>query len=122
VVQEAGSRTAALEEAVTEKTEGLDEGVQAVAARCTGVHSRVDKLRDELSTLVGAEADKRSDSIATTHAMLDAGMKRHQEEQSQLSSALEVCHHPSLGPCSLVCGAQAHADCSGTTPATSAGC
>jgi hypothetical protein len=78
---------------MTEKTEDLDEAVQAVGARCAGVQSRVDKLRDELIVLVGVEAHKRADSIATTHAMLDSGMQHHQAEQKQLSSALQVRPH-----------------------------
>eukprot|EP00892_Ulva_mutabilis_P012467 jgi/Ulvmu1/9593/UM054_0023.1 len=56
------------------RLDAVAEDAKAVGSACSGLHVRVDKLRDELLGLVEGEAALREDTLAVLRSTLDSGL------------------------------------------------
>jgi ElaB/YqjD/DUF883 family membrane-anchored ribosome-binding protein len=69
---------------------GLAEDVKNHGLQCTGLQTRVTKLREELLVLVSSEADQREDSVATLRSSMEAALRGERAELGKLAEAVQV--------------------------------
>lgn len=78
------------DDATEARLESVMDDAKAVGGACSGLHVRVDKLRDELVGLVDGEAALREDTQAVLRSALEAGLSAERSTAAEARATLRA--------------------------------